>query len=209
MYKKAVGGLILLYLVFFFSFLCVKGIASNRQGAQPVSQMKMDERMMAKREGGSLGIVEVAVSGQRVVDVQALEKTAEGRGHALGQEDKDILLRIVEAEAGNQDEDGKLLVANVVLNRVDSEKFPDTVTKVVFQDELGVYQFSPVSNGRIWSVEVSEETKEAVERALAGDDISDGALYFAARQYADGAMMKWFDENLTYLFAYGGHEFFK
>mgnify|MGYP006922422030 CR=1 FL=1 len=32
-----------------------------------------------------------------------------------------VLLRIVEAEAGNEDEDGKLLVANVVLNRMDSE----------------------------------------------------------------------------------------
>ena len=52
-----------------------------------------------------------------------------------------MLLRIVEAEAGNEDEDGKLLVANVVLNRLNSEQFPNTVREVVFQQEKGVSQF--------------------------------------------------------------------
>lgn len=206
MYKKAVGGLILLNLVFLFSFLCVKGISQNRQNAQPVYQVKMDERVLAKREGSTLGIVETAVSEQRVVNVQELQKESE---YDLEEQDLDLLLRIVEAEAGNQDADGRLLVANVVLNRVESEKFPDSVTDVVLQKEKGIYQFSPVANGRIWSVEISEETGEAVGRALEGEDISDGALYFAARKYADSEKMRWFDEHLTYLFAYGGHEFFR
>ena len=56
----------------------------------------------------------------------------------LSEQDHDALLRIVEAEAGGEDSDGKLLVANVVLNRVNSEKFPDTVTEVVMQKEQGV-----------------------------------------------------------------------
>ena len=51
--------------------------------------------------------------------------------------------------------------------------------------------------------------KSAVGRALMGEDISQGALYFAARKYADSGKMKWFDENLTYLFVHGGHEFFR
>lgn len=104
---------------------------------------------------------------------------------------------------------GKLLVANVVLNRVASEEFPDSVQEVVFQKNGQVWQFSPVGDGRYYAVTVTEETRRAVERALEGEDISEGALYFAARKYADPERMKWFDEKLEFLFSYGGHEFFK
>lgn len=206
MYKKALSGLLVLQLIFMFGSLCVKGISQNRQAAVPVCEIKLDERVLAEESTSTIGIVETAVSGQRVVDVQVLERSY---SHLLSEEDLEMLLRIVEAEAGNQDEEGKLLVANVVLNRVKSDKFPDTVTEVVLQQENGVCQFSPVSNKTLWSVEVSEETQAAVERALMGEDISDGALYFAARQYADSEKMKWFDTHLTFLFKHGGHEFFK
>ena len=102
-----------------------------------------------------------------------------------------------------------MLVAGVVLNRVNNENFPDTVEEVVFQNENGTYQFSPVANGSYYSVTVSEETKAAVDKVLEGEDITDGALYFAARKYADADKMKWFDCSLEKLFIYGGHEFFK
>jgi len=119
------------------------------------------------------------------------------------------LQRIVEAEAGGEDEDGKLLVANVVLNRVGSDEFPNTIPEVVFQKSKGVTQFSPVADGRYDKVNISEETVKAVNRALEGEDISEGALYFAARKYASKKSMKWFDNELNYLFKHGGHEFFK
>ncbi len=155
---------------------------------------------------GGLGITGVAVSGQRVVDYNVLEFHY---AYELSDDEMGVLLRIVEAEAGNEDEEGKLLVANVVLNRVENDAFPDTVSGVVFQKEKGVTQFSPVSNGSYYRVEISDETVNAVGRALMGEDISQGALYFAARKYADRDKMKWFDEQLTFLFAHGGHEFFK
>ena len=66
-----------------------------------------------------------------------------------------------------------------------------------------------MANGRFEAVTISEESKEAVERALLGEDISDGALYFVARKHADQSKVRWFDENLTPLFQHGGHEFFK
>jgi spore germination cell wall hydrolase CwlJ-like protein len=115
----------------------------------------------------------------------------------------------VAAEAGGEDEDGQLLVANVVLNRMNSDKFPNTITEVVFQRSGKVTQFSPVASGSIWRVKIGEKTYAAVERALMGEDISQGALFFAARKYANQDAMRWFDESLTYLFAHGGHEFFK
>ena len=152
-----------------------------------------------------MGIASRTSSGQRVVDCSELQRESK---YQLEQADLEVLLRIVEAEAGCEDEDGKLLVANVILNRLNSEKFPDSITEIVFQRENGVSQFSPIADGSYYKVSVSEETVEAVGRALAGEDISRGALYFAARKYADSESMRWFDEKLTLLFRHGGHEFF-
>lgn len=204
--------------------LCVKGMDAARFNSKPVMTIRLDLDMLEEKawemenagpgKAGrrqdrgkmGLGIVDVAVSGQRIVGYSVLEQKYV---YWLSEEDLETLLRIVEAEAGNEDEEGKLLVANVVLNRVNSEVFPDTVSGVVFQREKGVSQFSPVANGSFYRVKISEGTVNAVERALTGEDISQGALYFVARKYADSNKVKWFDNNLTFLFKHGGHEFFK
>lgn len=126
----------------------------------------------------------------------------------ITEEDKEVLLRIVEAEATSEDVKGRMLVANVILNRVISENFPDSIAEVVFQNNGVTYQFAPIKDGRYWTVKVSEKTVEAVERVLAGEDESRGALYFAARSMAEAKAMRWFDTSLKYLFRYGVHEFF-
>ena len=126
----------------------------------------------------------------------------------LDKESIEILCRIVEAEAGTEDEKGRILVANVVMNRVKSSRFPDTVKGVVFQKSGGLYQFSPVANGRYYRVTVSEETRKAVEKVLRGKDESQGALYFVNRYAANTEYMNWFDRRCTSLFSYGRHEFF-
>ena len=182
-----------------------EALAKEQEGLEIDLEGLQNVQEGAEAEGG-LGITGVAVSGQRGVDYNVLEFHY---AYELSDDEMGVLLRIVEAEAGNEDEEGKLLVANVVLNRVENDAFPDTVSGVVFQKEKGVTQFSPVSNGSYYRVEISDETVSAVGRALMGEDISQGALYFAARKYADRDKMKWFDEQLTFLFAHGGHEFFK
>lgn len=122
----------------------------------------------------------------------------------LDKADYECLLKIVESEAGICDRKGKILVANVVLNRMNSCSFPDTVTEVVYQKN----QFSPVKNGSIDQVTVSGETREAVSLALSGTDYSQGALFFVARKLADEENMEWFDSSLKYLFEHDGHEFY-
>lgn len=225
MYKKAAGLLVLGNLIFMMGFLCFRGAEDLKFYSQPANQLELKlENMEGKAietlqvasdtsvftgnlaADQGLGIMEVAVSGQRVVGYDLIEKKL---AYKLSAEELEVLQRIVEAEAGSEDEDGRLLVANVVLNRMNSEIFPDTVTEVVFQQSKGVTQFSPVSSGRIYTVEISEETVAAVERALAGEDISRGALYFASRKSAVSSKMRWFDTQLTFLFEHGGHEFFK
>lgn len=133
------------------------------------------------------------------------------KNNVVGLSDKEIeiLQRIVEAEASGETTKGKMLVANVILNRVKNTYFPDTVEGVVFQRNGGTYQFSPIKDGRYYSVKVSSDTKKAVSRVLKGEDESKGALYFSARSRADRSSMRWFDNHLTFLFEYGGHEFFK
>lgn len=126
----------------------------------------------------------------------------------ITEEDKEILLRIVEAEATCEDVKGRMLVANVIMNRVLSKGFPNSVAEVVFQNNGVTYQFSPIKDGRYWTVEISEETREAVERVLAGEDYSQGALFFAARSMANQKAMSWFDTSLKFLFRHGVHEFF-
>ena len=120
--------------------------------------------------------------------------------YVITAEDYDALLRIVESEASGEDETGRLLVANVVLNRVRST--------VVYQRRNGKAQFSPVSTGKIARVTVSDATRAAAARALAGEDVSGGALYFVNPALADAGNLQWFREHLTLLFAYHGHEFY-
>ncbi len=121
------------------------------------------------------------------------------------QEDYDLLLRIVEAEAGICDMKGRILVANVIINRVESDEFPDNITDVVYQKS----QFSPVTDGRLYTCRVTGETVEAVDRALAGEDYSQGALYFMNRGRSQSKNVSWFDGQLTYLFDHDRHEFFR
>lgn len=127
----------------------------------------------------------------------------------LSKNEKKVLLRIVEAEASGEDQKGKMLVANVVLNRVKDKQFPDNVTDVVFQHENGVYQFSPILDGRYYEVTVSEDTRKAVNKVLEGADESEGALYFISRSKASAKNVRWFDSELTYLFGHGTHQFYK
>ena len=78
-----------------------------------------------------------------------------------------MLAGLVEAEAGNQDECGKRLVVDTVLNRVNDPKFPDTIVDVIYQP----YQFSVVGNGQLQKyidgrLEIPEENYRIVAEEL-------------------------------------------
>jgi N-acetylmuramoyl-L-alanine amidase len=88
------------------------------------------------------------------------------------------LATIIEAEAENQPYIGKLAVGSVVINRVQSENFPNSIKGVIFQKSKRVYQFSPVGDGRINRVVPSEDSLKAAQAALEGEDPTKGALFF-------------------------------
>lgn len=179
----------------------LRGI-SNRMQKEAAIEL-MEERMINKVYERTLDCI---YGNERTVQCLSIH-----RNYRLELEERemDILCRIVQAEAGGEDIRGRILVADVIINRVESPSFPDNVEDVVFQSGDGVYQFSPVGNGRINDVEVTDETREAVFAALLEEDISDGALYFVSRKYADSDALSWFENNLTSVVQYGGHEFFR
>ena len=117
------------------------------------------------------------------------------------QEDRYLLAKIAMAEAEGEDIEGKMLVIRVVLNRVESEEFPDTIEEVIYEDG----QFAPVSNGRFESVEPDSECWKAVCMVTLDEwDESEGALYFES---CEGG--SWHSDNLEYLFQSGNHKFYR
>ena len=199
-YKTGSFILLLWSFILLFGIHNVKSIAGSRELAK---EAYVTEEIVTSHS--VTGALDNSASEQRVVNVSMME-----RDYVIDitNEDYENMLRIVEAEAGGEDRTGKVLVANVIINRVMDEQFPNTITDVIFQQEDGVCQFSPIRDGRFYNVKVSEETVEAVNAALYGEDCSSGALYFMARAYADKEKAAWFDRNLTKLFTCGGHEFF-
>ena len=223
MYRRAITALLLGNAVLAAGAFRMSDLDGEllKEASTETSAVKYEiEKQLEVEDASRMEIVYSRASQNRKIIYDLLEETAEIEEgvsvqeetteyvYDLSERDMELLLRIVEAEAGCEDEDGRILVANVVLNRMESELFPDSVAEVVLQTNNGVSQFSPVSSGSIWTVEVSEETREAVEKALEGENISQGALFFAARKYADSKRMKWFDEKLDFLFEHGGHDFF-
>ena len=182
------------------------------QETEDESNGAQDESSATEAETAGITQTELETEESAAAEVQAAaEETAAAEEPAreafTGYSDSDynVLLRIVQAEAGNCDMEGRVMVANVILNRVESGSFPNTITKVVYQK----HQFSPVANGSIKRCKVTAETVEAVERALAGEDLTDGALYFMNRRASSKKNASWFDRHLEFLFKHGNHEFFR
>ncbi len=119
-------------------------------------------------------------------------------GTVYSPETLDVLERLVQCEAATEDMDGRMLVANVVLNRVDTGIWGDDVLSVIMSEG----QFDPIGNGAYKVCEVDSVTKKAVINALLGEDISQGAIYF---QKSNARVWG----NKTFLFRHGSHSFYK
>ncbi len=132
--------------------------------------------------------------------------TASSGVRTLSDEDYEALCRIVHCEAGNQDAVGKILVANVILNRVDNERFPNSVKEVVFQKTGNCVQFSPTrKGGSYYKLTPTQDTIDCVNRALAGEDYSEGALFFSCKS----SSKSWFNTKLQLVLVHGPHYFYK
>ena len=113
------------------------------------------------------------------------------------------LARIISAESGGEPREGQIAVGNVVLNRVASEEFPDTIPEVIFDKVDGV-QFEPVENGTVYNSPTAM-AMDSAKRVLDGENTVGGALYFYAPALSEGA---WINANRTYHMTIGCHRFY-
>jgi len=85
-----------------------------------------------------------------------------------------LLARLVAGEAEGEPYQGQVAVAAVILNRIKSSSFPNTLSGVVYQPKA----FESVSNGQIWRVQDLSTATRAAQDALNGWDPTQGALFF-------------------------------
>lgn len=113
------------------------------------------------------------------------------------------LSRIICAEAGGESLAGQVAVGNVVLNRVDSDEFPNTIHEVIF-DRKHAVQFEPVSNGTVYN-EPTETSVQAAKLALQGVNTAGKSLYFFNPSLSQGT---WIADNRAYYTTIGCHQFY-
>lgn len=119
------------------------------------------------------------------------------------QEDLYWLARVISAESRGESLRGQIAVGNVVLNRVKSGEFPNTIQGVVFDKKNGV-QFEPVSNGTIYDAP-TDSALLAAKLCLEGADVVGDCLYFYAPALSAGT---WIVGNRTYHATIGCHRFY-
>lgn len=100
--------------------------------------------------------------------------------------DLDLLARLIRAEAENQPYNAKVAVGAVVVNRVQSSKWPNTIKDVIYDKAGGYYQFTPILNGSINKPATDIDIKAAYD-ALHGIDPTNGAMFY----FDDSAKNQW------------------
>ena len=111
----------------------------------------------------------------------------------MSEEDIDLIALVTMAEAEGETERGKRLVISTILNRMDSEYFPDTAEEVIYQTNA----FSSMWNGRVDKCYVTDDTRQLVLDELQNRTDNE-VIYFRAGQYSDYG---------TPMFAEGDHYF--
>lgn len=118
---------------------------------------------------------------KQIVEIALLTTALAGAGFrntpTYTENDLYVLSHIISAEAGNCSDTMMLYVGSVVLNRVQDERFPDSIEEVVFQDNP--VQYSPTVNGTYWN-EPTEGAVEAAKTLLEGGSVIDASVVWQA-----------------------------
>lgn len=95
----------------------------------------------------------------------------------ISEGDKELMARLVAAEAKGEPYAGKVAVATVILNRLSSPDFPNSIKEIIYQVVDGHYAFTPVQNGAIYQ-QADADSKKAVNEALGFWGQGNGSVYF-------------------------------
>lgn len=113
------------------------------------------------------------------------------------------LSKIIMAESGGESLIGQIAVGDVIMNRVKSNLYPNTIYGVIFDRKYGV-QFSPVLDGRIYNTPSYTATL-AAKICLEGTSLSDDAMFFLNPKTAES---NWIVKSREYAYSIGGHDFY-
>ncbi|MBR1384369.1 MAG: cell wall hydrolase [Ruminococcus sp.] len=116
----------------------------------------------------------------------------------------EMLCYVLQNEVGNCSEASKIAVANVIINRVKSSQFPNSISGVLTTPG----QFDAIYNYYYGYMPPSQNTRDCAARALAGEDNTNGATYYYAPQYCSGSTAAWF-ESLNLCLEVDGQRYFK
>lgn len=128
---------------------------------------------------------------------------AEVKSVSYSQEDLYWLSRLVHAEAQAEPFEGKLAVANVIINRKKSKDFPNTIKEVIFDRNWGV-QYTPTANGTIYNTP-SEESVKAARMALEGNNNIGECMYFLNPKKSTNS---WVIKNRKFYRRIQNHDFY-
>ena len=140
-------------------------------------------------------------SGAAMVRVQRGSGVLVSGDQYYNQDDLFWLSRVIYAESGNQSLKGQMAVGNVVMNRVHSPMFPNSVHEIIAQRN----QFTTYRGGKLANRTPNESSVIAAKLVLDGGVVaeSEGALYF------DSLVKSWAARSRTYVCTIGGHKFYR
>lgn len=150
------------------------------------------------------GVDVVWDAASRTVCLTGESRPAQSGGQFYDADELLWLARIIHAESQGEPLDGKIAVGNVVLNRVRSADFPNTIYGVIFDQANGV-QFTPVANGAVYNTP-NEESVAAAKLCLEGaSTVPPNCLYFINASIASSL---WVPQNRPYIKDIGNHQFY-
>ena len=190
-------------------------IESEKEEKVSVKKQKVDEKELAAKEAQQkikdLDDIEDKkewfITYKKIIEeYEDVLDSPESIYDCFSEDELDMFFRVVQAEVGDEYEfEHKCNVASVILNRLESDEFPNDMFCI-----LSRKQFQTVSSGIYKRVDVSKNTILACEYAFLVEDTTDGALYYLNKRWSTKKNIKWFENNLTYLFTDGsGHSFYK
>lgn len=178
------------------------------------SKVPASAKKSTKKSTTSKKVVTTAVAAKKAVTTKrtttkpatTTAAVSSSRGYTVNctDEEFDMLCYVLQGEVGSCSEASKLAVANVILNRVKSPAFPNSISGVLTSNN----QFTAISGYYNRSTPPTQNTIDCARRALNGEDNSNGAIYYYAPQYCGGSTAAWF-ETLTFCMELDGQRYFK
>ena len=110
------------------------------------------------------------------------DKISGSNSKGFSANDLKLMANAVYGESRGEPYEGQVAVAAVILNRVKSTSFPNTVSGVIFQPRA----FTAIADGQIW-LEPNDTAKKAVQAAIDGWDPTNGCLYYFNPETATSA----------------------